>query len=123
MGRPDAEVLPEELSDFASASEWILPGERKPDQPMDRHLFDKWLHVAERKAELPRLAGSLYPCRRKWATEETITRSRTSLRQAAGRIWRHAHRYKHPDGGTLLAVISEPRKVRDTACPRVAIAI
>ncbi|HVT40513.1 MAG TPA: hypothetical protein VHE78_15830 [Gemmatimonadaceae bacterium] len=48
----------------------IFGGERKSDQPMDRHLFDKWLVVAEKKAELPKLRGGLWhPYRRKWATE------------------------------------------------------
>jgi hypothetical protein len=39
---------------------WIFAGERTLDQPMDRHLFDKWLHVAERKAKLPKLEGGLW---------------------------------------------------------------
>ena len=35
---------------------WLFPGDPKPEQPMDRHLFDKWLTVAEQKAasETPR---------------------------------------------------------------------
>jgi hypothetical protein len=34
---------------------------------MDRHLFDKWLTVAEREAGLPKLDGGLWhPYRRKW---------------------------------------------------------
>lgn len=37
---------------------------------MDRHLFDRWLAVADVKAELPRLEGSLWHAyRRKWASE------------------------------------------------------
>jgi integrase len=36
----------------------------------DRHLFDKWLSAAEKKAKLPRLDGSLWHAyRRKWAIE------------------------------------------------------
>jgi hypothetical protein len=29
-------------------------GERKSDRPMDRHLFDRWLYTAEKKAKLVR---------------------------------------------------------------------
>lgn len=44
--------------------------EQKPDQPIDRHLFDKWLTVAKRAAKLPKLEGELWdPDRPKWATE------------------------------------------------------
>src|SRR5437867_4035256 len=49
VGRPDARV-----------TGWIFAGERRLDQPMDRHLFDKWLYVAEKKAKLPKLEGGLW---------------------------------------------------------------
>jgi hypothetical protein len=40
------------------------------DGIMDRHLFDKWLSVAERSAELQKLDGSLWHAYcRKWAIE------------------------------------------------------
>ena len=36
---------------------------------MDHHLFNKWLAVAARTADLPKLSGGLWhPYRRKWAT-------------------------------------------------------
>ena len=55
---------------FGAITGWIFAGERTLDQPMDRHLFDKWLHVAERKAKVPQLEGGLWhPYRRKCATE------------------------------------------------------
>ena len=45
---------------------WVFAGERRPDQPMDRHLFDKWLRVAEEHAGLDKLVGGLWhPYRRK----------------------------------------------------------
>jgi len=37
----------------------LFAAEQNPDQPMDRHLFDKWLTVAERAARLPKLEGGL----------------------------------------------------------------
>lgn len=49
---------------------WVFPGERLPDQPMDRWLLVKWLLVAERDAGLPKLVGGVWhPYRRKWAME------------------------------------------------------
>jgi integrase len=96
---------------------WIFAGERVPDQPMDRHLFDKWLSVAERAAEIPKLEGGLWhPYRRKWATE----RKHLSLKDvAAAGGWKDVETlltcYQQPDQETLLAVMSEPRKLRDRA--------
>lgn len=96
---------------------WVFAGERKPDRPMDRHLFDKWLRFAEDKAELPKLAGGLWhPYRRKWATE----RKHHSLKDvAAAGGWKDTETlltcYQQADADTLLAVMSEERKVRDAA--------
>jgi integrase len=39
---------------------WLFAAERNPEVPMDRHLFDKWLSVAERAAGLPKLRGGLW---------------------------------------------------------------
>jgi integrase len=118
---PMPDSLAEELKQFrkrlGAISGWIFGGERKPDQPMDRHLFDKWLHAAEKKAELPKLTGGLWhPYRRKWATE----RKHHSLKDvAAAGGWKDTETlltcYQQPDADTLLAVMSEPRKVRDAA--------
>jgi hypothetical protein len=115
------ESLAEELKQFrmrfGAITGWIFAGERKLDQPMDRHLFDKWLHVAERKAKLPKLEGGLWhPYRRKWATE----RKHHSLKDvAAAGGWKDTERlltcYQQPDADTLLAVMSEPKKMRDAA--------
>ena len=84
---------------------------------MDRHLFDKWLYVAEKKAKLPKLEGGLWhPYRRKWATE----RKHHSLKDvAAAGGWKDTETlltcYQQPDADTLLAVMSEPKKIRDAA--------
>jgi integrase len=102
---------------LGAATGWLFAGERKPEQPMDRHLFDKWLAVVEAKAELPKLDGGLWhPYRRKWATE----RKHHSLKDvAAAGGWKDTATlltcYQQPDGETLLAVMSEPRKVHDVA--------
>jgi AraC-like DNA-binding protein len=80
-------------------------------------LPNKWLHVAERKAKLPNLEGGLWhPYRRKWATE----RKHHSLKDvAAAGGWKDTETlltcYQQPDADTLLAVMSEPKKMRDAA--------
>ncbi len=84
---------------------------------MDRHLFDKWLAYAERKAGLKKLDGGLWhPYRRKWATERKHL-SITDVAEAGG--WRDTATlltcYARPDNETLLAVMSEERKLRDYA--------
>ena len=93
----------------------MFPGERKPGQPMDRHLFDKWLAHAEREAQLPKLDGALWHAyRRKWATE----RKHLPLKDvAAAGGWVDVETllrsYQQPDKGTLLAVMNEPRKLSE----------
>jgi hypothetical protein len=94
---------------------WLFAAERNPDQPMDRHLFDKWLSVVESAAKLPKLEGGLWhPYRRKWATE----RKGHSLKDvAAAGGWHDTETllkcYQQPDNETLLAVMSEERKLRE----------
>ena len=116
---PLPEALVDELRTFkaklAALGGWVFPGERKPHQPMDRHLFDKWLTVAEQKAGLPKLSGGLWhPYRRKWKTERKHL-SLTDVAEAGG--WRDLKTmltsYDHPDRESLLAVMAEPKKLRD----------
>ncbi len=94
---------------------WFFAADQNPDQPMDRHLFDKWLTVAEAAAKVPKLEGGLWhPYRRKWATE----RKGHSLKDvAAAGGWQDTETllkcYQQPDNETLLAVMSEERKLRE----------
>ena len=86
---------------------WLFAAELKPEQPMDRHLFDKWLSVAER-AKLT--GGFWHPYRRKWATE----RKHLSLKDvAAAGGWKDVETlttcYQQPDTDTLLAVAEAAR--------------
>jgi hypothetical protein len=81
------------------------------------HQFDSWLSAAERKAKLSKLAGGLWhPYRRKWATERKHL-SITDVAAAGG--WQDTETllkcYQQPTNDALLAVMSEERKVRDTA--------
>ena len=94
---------------------WVFAAEQKPDQPMDRHLFEKWLARAERAAKLPKLPSGLWhPYRRKWVTE----RKHLPIKDvAAAGGWKDTATllecYQQPTNETLLAVMSEERKVRD----------
>ena len=121
---PAPEALLGELREFrrqlGAVAGWVFAAETAPTQPMDRHLFDKWLMVAERVARLPKLEGGLWhPYRRKWATE----RKHLPLKDvAAAGGWKDTETlltcYQQPDNETLLAVMSEQRKVRETALGR-----
>jgi len=94
---------------------WVFVAEKNPDVPMDRHLFDKWLTVAEKEAGVSKLDGGLWhPYRRKWATE----RKNLPLKDvAAAGGWSDIDTllkvYQQPDPHTLLLVMSEPRKVSE----------
>jgi len=96
---------------------WIFRGQRHPDQPMDRHLFDKWLGVAERRAGLPKLDGGIWhPYRRAWAS----ARKHLPLKDvAAAGGWSDTETllkcYQEADQETMLRVTSEPQKVRSGA--------
>lgn len=116
---PLTEELATELIEFrrrlGAISGWLFPGSLKPDRPMDRHQFDKWLTVAERAAGLPKLEGGLWhPYRRKWATE----RKHLPISDvAAVGGWKDVETllksYSKADRSTMLSVLQEPRRVRD----------
>lgn len=94
---------------------WIFASEQDPERPMDRHLFDKWLHRAEEAAKLTKLHGGLWhPYRRAWATARKHL-PLTDVAAAGG--WKDTKTlltcYQQPDAQTLLAVMAEERKVRD----------
>ena len=87
------------------------------DGIMDRHLFDKWLMVAERAAELPKLDGALWHAyRRKWATERKHLNPNPKDVAAAGG-WKDIATllevYQQSDEAFMLAVMSEPKKLHE----------
>lgn len=83
--------------------------EKDPTKAMDRHLFDHWLAYAERKAELPKLAGGLWhPYRRKLGDRtETLLDRRCGGAGGRRDTATLLTCYTQPDNETLLAVISE----------------
>ncbi len=92
---------------------FVAPNSR--DGMMDRHLFDKWLHVAEKKAKLPKLDGGLWHgYRRKWAIE----RKHLPLKDvAAAGGWKDVSTllevYQQSDDESVLAVTSVTLKLRE----------
>jgi integrase len=85
------------------------------DGVMDRHLFDKWLSHAEKEAKLPKLDGSLWHAyRRKWATERKQSNPKDV---AAAGGWKDVSTllevYQQSDETSVLAVMSEPKKLRE----------
>jgi len=92
----------------------VFPAETR-DGVTDRHLFDKWLSVAEKHAKLPKLDGGLWHAyRRKWAIE----RKHLPLKDvAAAGGWKDVNTllqiYQQPDDAGVLAVMSETRKLRE----------
>ena len=93
----------------------ILFGVRCLRIRMGRHLFDKWLSVAEAKAELSKLDGSLWHAyRRKWASE----RKHFPLKDVADAGgWKDVNTlleiYQQADEESVLAVMSETRKLHE----------
>ncbi|MEO6332062.1 MAG: tyrosine-type recombinase/integrase [Gemmatimonadaceae bacterium] len=85
------------------------------DGIMDRYAFDKWLTVAEKKAKLPKLDGSLWHAyRRKWATERKHLPP-MDVAKAGG--WKDVNTllqvYQQSDEESILAVTSCTVKLRE----------
>jgi integrase len=98
----------------------MFAGERFSSQPMDRHLFDKWLAHVERQEGLRKLKGGLWhPYRRKWATERKDWPV-TDVAAAGG--WTDTDTllkcYQQPERATLLRVTGETKKVTERGVER-----
>ena len=118
---PIPEGLTEELQAFQSRLNaiggWVFARPSDGAEPMDRHLFDRWLTVAERHAGLPKLEGGLWhPYRRMWAT----VRAHLPLKQVAvAGGWKDTETllvcYQQPDRASLLEVMCNEREVHESA--------
>ena len=116
---PIPEALIEELRQFQRrllvAGGLIIPSQHNPEVPVDRRWLARQLEEAEQTAGLDKLDGALFHAyRRSWAT------SRKHLPVAdvaAAGGWSDVTTlirvYQQPDEDTLLAVMSEPRKVTE----------
>jgi integrase len=116
---PVPACLLEELRTFRTRlgviAGWVFARESDGVAPMDRHLFHRWLTVAERHADLPKLeGGSWHPYRRKWATERKHL-PLSDVAEAGG--WKDRGTllecYQQPDADTLLKVMEAGHKLRN----------
>lgn len=95
----------------------VFPSESDAADPIRSDVFAKWLLSAEERAELPKLAGSLWHAyRRSWA----IARKHLPAADvAAAGGWSDLTTllrcYQQVDEATLLSVMNEPRKVMERA--------
>ncbi len=94
---------------------WLFPAPRRKDKPWRRQHARDLLEAAETAAELePLEGGDFHPYRRKWATERKHLPDADVM--AAGG-WSDSRSlkqsYQQIDDETLLAVVSEPRKLRE----------
>jgi len=95
----------------------MFPSEGSRDSPLRRDTLDKWLRADEKAAKLSSLDGGLWhPLRRAWATARKHL-SVSDVTQAGG--WKDVSTlircYQQADNDTMLAVMSEPRKIVDKA--------
>jgi integrase len=94
---------------------WLFPAPRAKGKCWNRWHARALLERAEAKAELPKIVGGdFHPYRRKWATERKHLAVR-DVAEAGG--WKSSRTlelcYYQPDPVTLLAVVTEPRKLRE----------
>ncbi len=95
----------------------VFPSNGDPTLPMPREVFQVSLQQAEEHAALSKLDGSLWHAyRRKWASER---KHLPAVDVAASGGWKGTETllgcYQQADRDTMLAVMSEPRKVSDRA--------
>jgi integrase len=95
----------------------VFPSAADPSRPLGREVFQHALICAELHAKLPKLdGGAWHALRRKWASER---KHLPLVDVAAAGGWKDTQTlvncYQHADRDTMLAVMSEPRKVSERA--------
>jgi integrase len=104
-----------ELAGLQAVQGYIFFAATDHTRAVDRDTLNSWLEKAEKRAKLEKLEGGLWhPYRRAWAT----ARKHHPLKDvAAAGGWKDVGTlltcYTAADDETVLAVMSEPRKVRD----------
>ena len=93
----------------------VFPSHSDPNVPVTKDVLSEWLRAAEKKAELPKLDGSLwYAYLRGWATSR---KHLPTADVAAAGGWSDVTTlircYQQVDDDTLLRVMNEPRKVTE----------
>lgn len=95
----------------------VFPSAANPSRALGREVFQHALIAAERHAKRPKLdGGAWHALRRKWASER---KHLPLVDVAAAGAWKDTQTlvdcYQHADRDTMLAVMSEPRKVSERA--------
>ena len=95
----------------------VFPSPANPSRPLGREVFQHALADAVAHAKLPKLdGGAWHSLRRKWASER---KHLPLVDVAAAGGWKDTQTlvecYQHADRDTMLAVMSEPRKVSERA--------
>jgi len=93
----------------------LFPSPRDPSTPVDRHVVDRWLRKAERKAEVEPHEGSLWHAyRRRWATVRKHLPA-TDVAEAGG--WAGTETlervYQQADQETMLQVVLQGGELRE----------
>lgn len=93
----------------------VFPSESDANEPIRSDVFAKWLLAAEERAELPKLAGSLWHAyRRSWATaRKHLPAADVAAAGGWSDITTLLRCYQQVDDATLLSVMNEPRKVME----------
>ena len=94
----------------------LFPSAKDPSRPLPADMLTQWLRAAEAKANLPKLGQGLWhPYRRKWASERMHLPLK-AVADAGG--WKDVSTlltcYQQSDEATLLAVMNEPKKRRES---------
>lgn len=86
-----------------------------PTRPVDRHLADKWLCEAERKAGLEHLpGGAWHPFRRKVATELKGAPDKDVMALLGWRdLQSLKEAYQHADPASMLVALESRRELRE----------
>ena len=92
----------------------MFPSPKDSEEPITRHLADKWLREGEKLAGLEPQQGSLWHAyRRKWATER---KNFPDVDVAAAGGWADTQAlkkcYQHADPTTMLRVVLEGGELR-----------
>lgn len=94
---------------------YLFPAPSDPTRPWTRHYARQRLRLAEKLAKLEKMdGGDFHPYRRKWATERKHLPD-ADVAAAGGWLDTRSLKtaYQQVDPETLLAVVSEPRKLRE----------
>jgi integrase len=112
-----ARAMIAELAELQALQGFVFFAETDSSRPVDRDTLNRWLEIAEKHARLDPLEGGLWhPYRRKWATERKHHPLK-DVAEAGG--WKDVNTlltcYTAADEETMLAVMSERRKVREVS--------